>query len=234
MKLTPPALFSATKSDFTESATSFKLFKVREGPDFIWGFTLRASSNSFRGIPLERGEAGGGAAPRFSSCPPQLNHHLSIQSQWVSRGGSGGGATHGWEKHAFCIQRAEHEWIKTLGLIYDPEMIIRCSGASWWFCTVRKSHQSSHSNFTSCKSAAPTEEAIKASAPQLQHFTQVGIYKTPKRHQDGFSNWLTSDWLFCLGILLTLRNHVWIFHVLIEPEGHFQVKGGRRTVDRGI
>ncbi len=30
MKLTPPALFSATKSDFTEWAASFKLFKVRE------------------------------------------------------------------------------------------------------------------------------------------------------------------------------------------------------------
>lgn len=52
MKLTPPALFSATKSDFTESATSFKLFKVREGPDFISGFTLCASSSSFRGIPV--------------------------------------------------------------------------------------------------------------------------------------------------------------------------------------
>lgn len=52
MKLTPPALFSATKSDFTESATSFKLFKVREGPDFISGFTLCASSSSLRGIPV--------------------------------------------------------------------------------------------------------------------------------------------------------------------------------------
>lgn len=52
MKLTPPALFSATKSDFTESATSFKLFKVREGPDFISGFTLCASSSSFSGVPV--------------------------------------------------------------------------------------------------------------------------------------------------------------------------------------
>lgn len=50
MKLTPPALFSATKSDFTESATSFKLLKVREGPDFISGFTLCAFTSSFSGI----------------------------------------------------------------------------------------------------------------------------------------------------------------------------------------
>lgn len=46
MKLTPPALFSATKSDFTEWAASFKLFKVREAPDFILRFTLCASSST--------------------------------------------------------------------------------------------------------------------------------------------------------------------------------------------
>lgn len=40
MKLTPPALSSATKGDFTEWAASFKLFKVQELPDFIFRIHL--------------------------------------------------------------------------------------------------------------------------------------------------------------------------------------------------
>lgn len=61
MKLTPPALFSATKSDFTEWTASFKLFKVREAPDFISGFTLSASSS--RGVESDRIVLGGAIGP---------------------------------------------------------------------------------------------------------------------------------------------------------------------------